>query len=290
MQATTPFDPFEGIEDLPEPSPAETRAALLKKAKRGFVPLRKEFVQKRRGERSGSRGSVLAEFITNRQRRALDALLLLHGLWPVVEDEPLDIRTWARLLSVSDSCTPNAASKAFAVLDEFGLVKREHEGRRTIVSPLIETGSGEPWVRAGENPDEGGPGFFVLPHDYWVSGLSDRLSLPGKAMLLVLLHDTQSPDARTFTVPLERMALYYGFSERTAERGYRELEKAGILLKRVQKIVDHRHPAGRREVHHRALASPFSTHDRMVLQGKTRRAVRNKAAKAQAAEALGGVK
>ncbi|MFD4674186.1 hypothetical protein ACFWNN_31015 [Lentzea sp. NPDC058450] len=288
MQRAKTFDPFEGIDDVPEPSPAETRTALLKKAKRGFVPFRKEFVQKRRGERGADRESVLSDFVTSRQRRALDSLLLLHALWPIVENDPLDIRTWARLLSVSEPCTPNAASKAFAVLDEFGLVKREQEGRRTVVSPLMETGSGEPWNRAGEDPEEAGPGFFVLPHDYWASSLSDRLALPGKAMLLVLLHDTQSPDTPTFTVPLERMAQYYGFSERTAERGYRELEQAGVLLKRVQKIVDHRHPAGRREVHHRALASPFGTHDRMVLQGKTRKAVRIRAA--QAAAALGGAR
>jgi len=288
MTKRDPLDPFEGIEDLPEPSPADTRTSLLKRAKRGYVPLRKEFVQKRRGERGEARRSVLADFVTNRQHRALDALLLLHALCPITRDDPLDIRTWARLLSVANRCTPNAASKAFLVLDEMGLVTREQEGRHTIVSPLMETGSGLPWVRAGGDPDEGGPGFFVLPHDYWTSGLSERLAMPGKAMLLVLLHDTQNPDTLTFTVPLDRMASYYGISERTAERGYRELEKEKLLRQRVQKVVDHRHPVGRRPVCHRALESPFSTRDRMVLQGKTRSAVRKKAKKAQEAESAGG--
>jgi hypothetical protein len=282
--------PFAGLTDAVEPTAVETRAALLSSTRRGYVPCRKEFVQKRRGEHGEARGAVLAQFVTGRQQRALDALLLLHALEPVNRDDPLDIRTWARILSVSTRCTPNAASKAFAVLDEMGLVTREQMGRRAVVTPLRETADGAPWTRPGEDRDEGGPGFFVIPHQYWTEGLSEKLTLPGKAMLLVLLHDTQTPSTPTFSVPLDRMASWYGISERTAERGYRELEKAGVLAQHVQKVVDHRHPAGRRTIHHRALLSPFSTMDRQVLQVKTRTAVRKKAEKATAAKAARGTK
>ncbi|WP_051772809.1 hypothetical protein [Saccharothrix sp. NRRL B-16314] len=281
-------DPFAGIEDAPEPTPAETRASLLKSTRRGYVPLRKEFVQRRRGEGSEPRSSLLAQFVTNRRHRPLDAFLLLHALYPITRDEPLDLKTWARLLSVGNPCTPNLVGKSFSVLEEMGLVERAHEGRRIIVRPLKETGDRSPWTRAGEDSGEGGPGFFVIPHAFWTGGLSERLTMPGKAMFLVLLHDTQSPRTPTFHVALERMAEWYGISERTAERGYRELDTAGVLTHHVQKIVDHRHPIGRRTVHHRALVPPFGTRDRMVLQGRTRAAVRKKVEKTQAVGTVGG--
>lgn len=290
MNKTPLLDPFEGLKDDPDQTPADMRKALLKAAKRGYVPLRKEFIQKRRAERDTPRGSVLAEFVTNRRQRPLDAFLLVHALNPIMQDDPLDLWTWARLLSAGSRCTPNAASKCFSVLEEMGLVKREQEGRRTIVRPLMETGeTSTAWTRPGEDPDEGGPGFFVIPHAYWTTGLSEKLTMPGKAMFLVLLHDTQSPNSLTFSAALERMALWYGLSERTAERGYRELRAAGVLAEHVQRVSDPRHPTGRRAVHHRALLKPYGTRDRMVLQGKTRTAVRLKAEKAQAAvDATGG--
>jgi len=280
MSTTLVLDPFEGIEDAPEPTPAETRTSLLQSARRGFVPLRKEFVQKRRGEHDEPRGSVLGTIVNARQQRGLDALLLLHALHPVTRDDPLDIRTLARILSVGNPCTPNAASKTFSVLEDMNLLTRKQDGRRTIISPLNETGDGTTWSRAGEDPDEDGPGFFVIPHQYWTTGLSEKLTMPGKAMFLVLLHDTQTPTTPTFSVALERMSKWYGISERTAERGYRELDKAGVLAQRTQKIVDHRHPAGRRSIRHRALLPPFGTRDRQRLQLKTRKAVRKKAGKA----------
>jgi hypothetical protein len=282
MSTTSFLDPFEGIEDAPEPTPAETRAALLQTARRGFVPLRKEFVQKRRGEHDEPRGSVLGTIVNSRQQRGLDAFLLLHGLYPVTRDDPLDVKTWARILSVGNKCTPNTASKTFSVLEDMKLLAREQDGRRTVIRPLNETGDGTPWVRAGEDPDEDGPGFFVIPHQYWTTGLSEKLTMPGKAMFLVLLHDTQTPTTPTFSVALERMAKWYGISERTAERGYRELAQSGVLAQRTVKVVDHRHPAGRRTVHHRALLSPFGTRDRQRLQLKTRKAVKKKTEKASA--------
>ncbi|MGW5740824.1 hypothetical protein [Amycolatopsis sp. NPDC003861] len=277
MSTTSFLDPFEGIEDAPEPTPAETRTALLQQARRGYVPLRKEFVQKRRGEHDEPRGSVLGAIVHNRQQRGLDAFLLMHALYPVTREDPLNVKTWARILSVGNRCTPNATSKTFSVLEEMNLLAREQDGRRTLIRPLNETGDGTPWVRAGEDSEEDGPGFFVVPHEYWTSGLSEKLTLPGKAMFLVLLHDTQTPTTPTFSVALERMAKWYGISERTAERGYRELDQAGVLIQRPVKVLDHRHPAGRRTVHHRALSSPFGTRDRQRLQRKTRKAVKKKA-------------
>ena len=276
MNNTKAYAPPGALVDDRPPTPVESRTALLKRAKRGFVPVRKEFVQKRRGAAGEPRGSMLAEFVTNKQGRALDALLLVHGLYPVTRDEPLDTRTWARVLSAGTRCTPNAASKAFSVLEEMRLIRREVIGRQTFIAPLSETGDGSEWTRAGEDKDEDGPGFFTIPHRYWTDGLAEKLTMPGKAMFLVLLHDTNSPKTMTFTVPLDRMSEWYGISERTAERGYRELRAAEVLAERDQKVVDHKHPVGRRVVRHRSLCPPFDTLGRMSIQGKARTAVQKK--------------
>jgi DNA-binding transcriptional regulator YhcF (GntR family) len=285
MNKTKVYAPFKGLVDDRPPTPDESRTALLRRAKRGFVPVRKEFVQKRRGAVGEPRGSMLAEFVTNKQGRALDALLLVHGLYPVTRDEPLDTRAWARVLSVGTRCTPNAASKAFSVLEEMRLIRREVNGRQTFITPLSETGDSSEWTRAGENKDEDGPGFFTIPHTYWTAGLAEKLTMPGKAMFLVLLHDTNSPKTMSFTVTLDRMSEWYGISERTAERGYKELRAAGVLVEHDHKVVDHKHPAGRRVVRHRALLPPFDTLSRMSIQGKARTAVQKKNEKLEVSSA-----
>jgi hypothetical protein len=104
------IDPFVGIVDDPDPGPAGTRSALLASALRGYVPLRKVFVQRPNTE-VGARASLLSALVSGRQHRALDAFLLIHALQPVLPDTPLALRTWACLLSTRTHCSSNAASK-----------------------------------------------------------------------------------------------------------------------------------------------------------------------------------
>lgn len=274
MNEAPTFDPFAGIEDVPDHTPADNRALLLNNAKRGYVPLRKVFCQQERT--AATRAAKLAALVHGKHHRPLDALLLLHALEPILRDEPLDIRTWARLLSVNSPCSPNAASKAFSVLVDLGLVTRTHEGRRARLHPLHEL-TGEQWTRPGEDDQEGGPGYFTVPHAYWTLGYADRLTLPGKAMLLIILSDTQATKKTSFSMAVSDAYDWYGISERTAERGYRELSRENLTVVKVQKIPDLRHPAGRREIWHRALVAPFSTWDRAQLQKAARTAARGRA-------------
>jgi hypothetical protein len=256
-------DPFGAISDEPALAPRARVSALLSDARRGYAPLRKVFVQRPNTEEV--RASVLSELVHDRQERALDAFLLLHALQPVLAGTPLALGTWAALLSTKNSCTTNGASKAFSALVDRKLVKRTANGRRPIFEPLLEDGSGGSWTRPGQLEEEG-PGYFTLPYAYWTRGIVDKLTLPGKAMLLIMLAETQNPKTPTFSMAVERAQSWYGISERTAERGYSQLSQAGLLLVKVQKVADARHPAGRREVYHRALASPFATAARMRLQ------------------------
>ena len=61
---------------------------------------------------------------------------------------------------------------------------------------------------------------------------------------------------------------WYGFSERTAERGYNKLVKAGVMRVHTQMVRDHRSPIGLRPVFHRTLLGPYETQVRRDAQKK----------------------
>ncbi|MDQ1677138.1 MAG: hypothetical protein QOF58_1181 [Pseudonocardiales bacterium] len=266
-----PDDPFVGLDDEDELSPERTRDLLLTRAKRGYMPLRKVFVQKPNTETS--RSSVLADLVHNKQERALDAFQLLHAMQPILNGTPLPMSTWASMLSTPRStCTPNQASRAFGTLAEMNLVRRDRAGRQAVLEPLLEDGSGAPWIRPGAT-EEGGPGYFTVPHAYWTAGLMERLRLPGKAMMLIILAETQNPKKPTFDMAVERAQAWYGISERTAERGYLQLSAEKVMRVHIQKVADPRVPGGRRAIYHRALESPFSTRSRARLQKAARTAM-----------------
>jgi hypothetical protein len=280
-------NPFEGIKDEAPLDGPGVRAQLLRDAKRGYAPLRKVFVQREfTGDRNVSRGSVLAALVTGRQERALDAFLLLHALEPVLDDkDPLPLSVWAKMLdSQRNPCTTQTAGRAFETLDnKYNLVIRESRGRYIHVRPRLEDGSAGVWTRPGTDPATIGKGYLTIPHDYWTSGLAAQLSMPGKAMFLIMLNETtQKP---SFEMAVERAQLWYGISERTAERGYKELKEQTVddgplLLEHRQWVAEPRSPIQRRLVVHRALAAPYSEAARAELRKSASKAVRKADTKA----------
>jgi len=262
-------DPFAGITDEQPADGASTREALLGDAKRGYCPLRKEFVQRPREH--GTRPSILGAMVNAREEVALRALLLIHALEPILVDNDLPLATWARMLGANRRpCTPAQASDAFDKLADRHLIARTDVGRRVIITPLMETGTGEALVRATARDAAVGPGYFTIPYEFWTGGLCDRLRLPGTAMFLVALHETTKEPA--YQVSLEQMKDWYGISERTAERGYLELSRENLLLTHTQSKRDHRSATGLRTVTWRALDDPYSTTARADLQARTRAA------------------
>lgn len=270
MTPTDP-DPFADIEDEGELDPQHARAELLDAAKRGYLPLRKEFVQRPKGVtdlrgRPVPRASTLYDLVNSRNQVALDFYLLLHALQPILEGTPLSLATWAHIMSVKKPVTATAVTRAISTLQNLSLVVREDDSRKPVIRLLREDGSGDEYVRPGTT-EEAGPGYFTVPHAYWKSGLAEELTLPGKAMFLIALAETQTPTKRSFTLAVERVPEWYGVSERTAERGYRELiTKAQVMQFRVRKVADKRHPAKRREEYWRALDAPYSTAARARIQ------------------------
>ncbi|HWD82622.1 MAG TPA: hypothetical protein VG497_27165, partial [Kribbella sp.] len=175
-------DPFGHVVDDEEQSPQDVLNATLNAAKRGWVPLRKTFVQRPNGSgpqpgRTSPRASVLSDFVRGRHQRALDLFLLLHAFQPILDGSPLKLGVWATILSTSAPCSSSGVSRAVETLEELDLVRREGSGHSPNLRLLREDGEGGPWAKPGL-ASEAGPGYFVLPHEYWTTGLHSRLTMP----------------------------------------------------------------------------------------------------------------
>jgi hypothetical protein len=258
-------DPFANIVDEQPMTPADARANLLGKALRGYLPLRKEFVQRPNTE--ASRPSLLGEMVKCRQETALRLLLLVLALEPA-DSLRMSTKRWAQMVSSNGrACTTNMLSAAVKVLTDRGLVERVGTGRIFGLKPLREDGSGATYLRPGSDGDTG-KGYFVVPHELWTTGLVDDLKLAGLAVFLISLHDTHQKSS--FQVAYQQFPDWYGISERTAERGFKELSDQGILLKQDQFVGDPFSLLGLRRVTWRALADPYSTSSRKALQKAAR--------------------
>lgn len=261
------MDPFADIVDEDPHTTATLREFYLKKAKRGFGSVRHVFVQKQQGE--GNRASTLAQFVNNRQHTALDLYLLLLALEPVVVESPISLQTWAMLLGPKTSTATTA--NAFKVLQEWGLVHREKGKSLYRVRPLLEDLSGDPYTRP-DGSNDFKQWYFSIPEEYWTIGHSETLSLPGKAMMLVLLAGTSKETSQN--VAAQRVPDWYGFSERTAERGYRELRSAKLIQERETYERDPNTPIKTRRVYYRAFYEPFDTGSRHTRQGQAAKAMK----------------
>jgi hypothetical protein len=262
-------NPFAGIVNDEPHSSQSLREFYLSRAKRGFGSVRHVFVQKQQGDHA--RTSTLARFVNQRQHAALDLYLLLLALEPVVVESPISLQAWTLLLGPQASAATTA--KAFKTLQEWKLVHREPGKALYRVRPLREDAEDEPYTRPDGSKDFI-QWYFSIPSEYWTDGHCDRLTLPGKAMMLVLLAGTSQKPSQN--VPAQQVKDWYGFSERTAERGYRELNLAKLIREHEAYERDPRSPINLRRVYHRAFNEPFDTATRHKRQDKAAKAMRKK--------------
>jgi hypothetical protein len=239
-------------------TPAETREFFLKKAAREFAPLRREFVQRPRG--AASRPGPLAEFVTNGDLRGLNAYLFIVAVTSTSFEDTgwsttINGKVWARALGTTENATPASARTAVTKtlrrlqkrkLITFERVAGTHDIRVTL---LREDGSGEPYTRPGAGNSDA---YLKIPVSFWRSGLDGTLGIPGLAMLLVA-----SCERSRFELATERMQDWYGWSPDTAERGFKELSEAGVLLidKTYKKAPAS--PSGYAEVNLYSLMKPY---------------------------------
>ena len=226
---------------------------MLTGTKRGFVPIRRTFLQKPRGT-EGSRGAQLAQLTANPS--ALDAYLLLHAL--ASSSEPYQanypVATWVQLLRLDEAASETAAksrwSKVITKLTDLGLIGRARTGNHMQYLLLDESGNQSPYVR----PQTVAHGnYFKLPYTYWADGYDRTLTHPEKLMLLIGLD--QKDD---FSLPFNQAHAWYGVSENTARRGLRGLEERGLITSLSTHEPSPKSPNGWAEIIRYTMTGPFS--------------------------------
>lgn len=271
-------------------SPEETREGLLRGQVRGYTQIRNLLVQLPEADADGSRSSVLARAVTERRRRELLLYLLLLGARPVVESqqerEPLAAAVWIRALTGPGEppWSTTTLSRAWSNLEQMGLLDTKREKRAKWVAPYREDGTGVPYEKpGGRNGRENH--YFILPDSFWHSGLFAQLTLPGLAMFLLFLKETNKEPE--FQISAERVEDWYGISRRSAQNGIDDLEANALLLKRPEREREPLSASGYTTRIYYSLTGEYSQTSRRALQEEATRIVTKRAADA-AARALAG--
>jgi hypothetical protein len=228
----------------------ETIAAILKESGRpSTVPFRNALLQG--GPRGARVPGPFAEFVGRGRESAWDQYALLVA-W--ASGEPHDVlrdsRIWARALGFPDDAAGRSrVSRNWGFLKEVKLVEVERRRRLANVTLLREDGSGQRYRHPGEDAT---PEYFQVPFAYWTGGYHDSLSFAAKAMLLVALAASDR-----FELPAERAQDWYGISESSARRGFRELREAGVLTWDKEERSAPLAPKGYTLVNRYSLLPPF---------------------------------
>lgn len=234
----------------------ETVDDLLRTSARtsGAVPLRHVFVQQG-AQREPSPGP-LAFMLRAHDERGLD-LFLLHRA--VASAEPWDVtrdsRVWARALGIQGDIDSGVAavSRTWHRLDKtYSLIGRDRRGRLAKITALREDGLGKPY--SYPKGTSRGERYFKIPYEYWTAEQRWYRTLPfrAKAMLLVSLSLPAG-----FVLPTERVPAWYGISADSADRGLRELDRAGLLRRELKIKKAPQAPLGIAQEYHHTLLRPF---------------------------------
>lgn len=162
---------------------------------------------------------------------------------------------WQRALGLVPS-HPNDDAGRRTVLRNWGtlrklkLVDTRRRGRLLNVTALAEDGSGRPYRHPGEKRAR--EGYFKLPFAYWREGYYERLSLPGKAVLLIAL-----TLGDWFWLPPRHATPWYGLGVSTFQRGLTDLYRADVLDRRWHYKEAPLTEAGYTREHHWILKPPF---------------------------------
>lgn len=272
--------------DTPEPgdgsdeaTPEETRRTGFDEwSPRGYSIYRHVLVQRPVG---GPRPGLLGTMVTGRQHRALLLYLLIVGWWPWLQkyETPLSADVWLRALEATGkhagtglTWSASSLSRTFADLEALKLIEmRVRTKRYVLVVPRREDGAAKYTAPTGAAGDP----YFTLPHAFWTSQLFARLSLPGLAVLLIILKETNNRD--DVWLSRENMTDWYGISDRSVTRGLAELRDKKILGERPVKVTAPMSPGGVTTRTHYWLVGDYSRASRDAARTAAK-AVRDKAA------------
>ena len=162
-------------------------------------------------------------------------------------------------------------------LAELELITRQREARLVRIGPRREDGKRD---YSRPRPDESRSvreKFFVLPDVFWTENWYEKLSMPGVAMLLILLEETTGRDE--VHLAYERAPAWYGISAKTMQNGLDELRHFGLATMREEWVRSDLSKVGKKQRRYYQLTGPFSRRARKKLQDTAKRATLRRATK-----------
>jgi hypothetical protein len=237
--------------------------AILEASRRQDVlPLRDSFVQGK-----DENGKPVPGPLHQLVRRGVDSTLeqfLLHRV--LASGGEFDVCrhpiVWQRALGlmpghVKDDAGRRTVLRNWNTMRQLKLVETRRRGRLLNVTALAEDGSDRPYRHPGEKGAR--EDYFKLPFAYWRDGYHERLSLPGKAVLLISL-----TLGDWFWLPPRHATAWYGLSESTLQRGLSDLHRADVLDRRWHYKEAPLTEAGFTREHHWILKPPFGPKGRLA--------------------------
>lgn len=244
------------MEQPPKISGQETRTALLNRAIRKVVPLRKTFVQAPRG--AESRQGPLREFVRTGDLRGLRAYMMVVAAcsngtngWTTTHDSMV----WARLLdtvvAAEDQGARTGAWRVLKRLEKRKLIRcsRTPGSTKIAVTLLLEDGSEQEYTHPAQGTGEGNR-YLRIPTLFWTKGYDTRVDLPALAMLLVIAREKPWSE-----FPAERAPEWYGWSADTHLRGLKKVLELGLVERRNHYRRTPLSPTGSTLVHQYRLSS-----------------------------------
>lgn len=158
------------------------------------------------------------------------------------------------------------------------LITKERQARLVKVTPRKENGRGEyTRPRPDQNPGDAEELYFALPDAFWLDDWHNTLSLPGVAVLVIVLAGTVTRDEAWLSP--ERAPEWYGISPKTMYNGLEDLRKNELLDSRDEWVTAALSGIGKTKKTYYRLRDPFSRAARLQLQDTTRAETQGRAAK-----------
>jgi hypothetical protein len=228
--------------------------AFLAQTGRGSVAIHRSFVQGR-DEYDQPRPGPLAALVGRGRRSTFDQYLLLLA-WAGRGESSLCLnwRAWTTMLGLGeDDAARRTIARNWSILEELALVEIRRCGRETSATLLSGDGSGGRY----EHPDYDLQAALDLPHAYWLEKANRRLTVPGKAVLLIAL-----TLGDWFALPTRKGPQWYGLSRSTLERGFKSAYDAAVLGMRFSIKEAPAAPMGYTKENHYILLPPFGPRGR----------------------------
>jgi hypothetical protein len=240
----------------PRPTRQSTIEAMLSASPRDdHVPLRNTFVQSH--DEKGKPGPAPMAALVRRGVESTMEQFLLHRA--LASGGDFDVRrhpiVWQRALGlvpghVGDDSGRRTVLRNWTAMRDLKLVQKQRRGRILNITALAEDGSDRPYRHPGEQGAR--EPYFKLSYSYWRDGYHERLTLPGKAVLLIAL-----TLGDWFWLPPRHAPTWYGVSPSTLQRGLADLFKNDVLDRRWHYKEAPLTEAGFTREYHWILRAPF---------------------------------